>query len=81
MNGDAAQWGWQEHLLASAVDALHAANWQRAGKKNAPRPKPVRRPGAVDPNERRFTGTSRSIEELRAVLREKWSMAETEEVG
>lgn len=40
-----AEWGVVEHLLAGAVDALNVANWQRVGKKNAPRPKPVKRPG------------------------------------
>ena len=36
-------WGVTEHLLAAAVDALNAANWQRGGK--GQRPKPIRRPG------------------------------------
>jgi hypothetical protein len=45
MHPEYAEWGVVEHLLATTVDALHAANWQRAGKKNAPRPKPVKRPG------------------------------------
>jgi len=43
--GEAADWGATEHLLAAAVDALHAANWQRSGKKGSQRPKPLRRPG------------------------------------
>lgn len=33
------------HLLAAAVDLLAGGNWQRAGKKNAAKPKPVPRPG------------------------------------
>jgi hypothetical protein len=45
VNGDAAAWGITEHLLAAAVDALNAANWQRAGDKKLPRPKPIPRPG------------------------------------
>jgi hypothetical protein len=32
-------------LLAHAVDLLAGGNWQRAGKKNAPKPKPIPRPG------------------------------------
>lgn len=43
INGDAARWGITEHLLASAVDALHGANWQRGGGKGS-RPKPINRP-------------------------------------
>jgi hypothetical protein len=43
--GDQAEWGAVEHLLAAAVDALHAANWQRSGRKGAKRPTPIRRPG------------------------------------
>lgn len=37
-------WGIPEYLLAAAVDALHAANWQRGGGKGK-RPKPIPRPG------------------------------------
>ncbi len=43
--GEAARWGDLEHLVATAIDALAAGNWQRAGKPHAPRPKPVKRPG------------------------------------
>jgi len=45
MVGEAADWGAAEHLLAAAVDALHAANWQRGARKGSQRPKPIRRPG------------------------------------
>lgn len=38
------RWGDVEHLLADVVDALWGANWQRAGDKRAPRPKPRVRP-------------------------------------
>lgn len=44
MNGEAALWGVTDYLLAAAVDALNAANWQRAGDKKAHRPKPLPRP-------------------------------------
>lgn len=44
IHGEAATWGPTEHLLAVAVDVLQGANWQRAGKKSAPRPKPIERP-------------------------------------
>jgi hypothetical protein len=38
------RWTTTEQLLAGAVDVLQAANWQRAGKKTAAKPKPVPRP-------------------------------------
>lgn len=40
-------WGLPEQLLAAAVDALQAANWQRQGGKGT-RPKPIPRPGVRD---------------------------------
>lgn len=42
-----AQWDRQSQLLAAAVDVLAVANWQRAGDKNNPRPKPIPRPGVA----------------------------------
>lgn len=61
IHGDAAQWDATEHLLAAAVDALNAANWQRSGGKGR-RPKPVPRPGRPK-NERKLGSASMSIEE------------------
>lgn len=49
--GEAAHWGVAEYLLATVVDALEAANWQRGNqgaKTPSPRPKPVHRPGVKD---------------------------------
>lgn len=43
MDPDGAAWDLRNQLLAGAVDALQAGNWQRAGDKNAKRPDPVRR--------------------------------------
>lgn len=40
-----ADWGPAEYLLALVVDVLQSGNWQRAGKPNAPKPKPLQRPG------------------------------------
>lgn len=37
-------WSIEAQLLAEAVDALNQANWQRAGRQTAPRPKRVPRP-------------------------------------
>jgi hypothetical protein len=44
VHGETAEWTVTEHLLAAAVDALHAANWQRGGGKQQ-KPKPIDRPG------------------------------------
>lgn len=44
---ESAGWGHSEQLLAAAVDALHAANWQRGGR--GTRPKPIARPGVRRP--------------------------------
>lgn len=38
------RWSIEAQLLADVVDVLAIANWQRAGKKHAPKPKPVERP-------------------------------------
>ena len=43
--GAAVAWSLTDHLLATVVDALHNANWQRGGGKGS-RPKPIERPGA-----------------------------------
>lgn len=47
MYGSDAPWDKTQHLLASIVDVLNNANWQRAGNNNLPRPRPMERP---DPN-------------------------------
>lgn len=39
-----AVWSVEAQLLATIADSLAWANWQRAGKKNAPKPKPLERP-------------------------------------
>lgn len=43
--GEAGEWGYVEHLLATVVDLLAGANWQRAGDKKVKAPKPIPRPG------------------------------------
>lgn len=40
-------WGTETHLLASVLDSLQAANWQRSGGRGS-RPKGVRRPRKVE---------------------------------
>ncbi|WNT44408.1 tail assembly chaperone [Microbacterium phage Nicky22] len=37
-------WSIEAQLLATIADTLAVANWQRAGKKTAPKPKPIPRP-------------------------------------
>lgn len=53
--GAKAQWTTLEYLVAAAVDALNAGNWQRGGGKGK-RPKPVPRPG--DRQARKIGGTT-----------------------
>mgnify|MGYP001148205467 CR=1 FL=1 len=64
--GEDAEWSLTDHLLASVIDVLNAANWQRGGGKGS-RPKPVSRPGVKDKGSEHF-GTAVSIEELRRRL-------------
>lgn len=42
MHGE--HWRPRDQLLAAIVDILQVGNWQRAGKKSAPKPKPIPRP-------------------------------------
>lgn len=37
-------WSIEGQLLAAVIDLTQSANWQRAGKKSAPKPKPLPRP-------------------------------------
>lgn len=62
-----AEWGATEHLLATAVDVLQMANWQRQGK--GARPKPLPRPGAKDQAVR--MGKSRPLSETRDLF-DRW---------
>jgi hypothetical protein len=45
MNDGEPPWGVTDYLLAAVVDLLANANWQRQGKKSAPKPRPIKRPG------------------------------------
>lgn len=58
-------WTRGEVLLASAVDALRGANWQRA-KGRGPRPKPIKVPG-YGPTEKKF-GRAADVETVRSYL-------------
>lgn len=45
VHGERVLWSAETHLLAHVADLLAAGNWQRAGRRNAQKPKPVPRPG------------------------------------
>lgn len=59
------RWELTDTLLAHIADLLAGANWQRAGNKNAPRPKPIPRPGVKPHGEKRLGTASMSIDEWR----------------
>lgn len=70
LHGDG--WTATEHLLAAAVDALNAANWQRgnAGNKSpSPKPKPVPRPGDAAEASTHKLSPAETAERLRALRR------------
>lgn len=62
-----ARWSLQAHLLALAVDALSAANWQRSGGKGSRRPEPIPRPG-VAPANRQTSGLVMDTDTYRRML-------------
>lgn len=53
-------WDLQAHLLASAVDLLAGANWQRSGRKTG-KPKPIKRP-----KPRKHSTGGRELDDFRA---------------
>lgn len=63
-------WTVDTYLLAMIADHLAAANWQRAGKKNAPKPERLPRPGVEDQRKqtRRFGTKSFTVDEMRRRL-------------
>lgn len=65
--GEDAAWSLECLLLAGIHDVLAAANWQRAGNNNAPRPKPIPRPGVKPAGERRL-GRAQPVSAIRARL-------------
>lgn len=56
VHGEDAAWSLGDHLLAHIADLLAGANWQRAGDKAVPRPKPLPRPG-VGPKRLTLSGS------------------------
>ena len=68
-----AAWGLSEHLLASIVDALNAANWQRGGDPKAKRPKPVERPG-IEPEGVQIGSDVRPLPDVQALFERRRMM-------
>jgi len=62
--------------LAAVVDILQLANWQRAGKKSNPRPKPLKRPG----DKNRVGTVGRSVADFDAVYAKATARVESGEV-
>lgn len=57
-------WSTSDYLLATAVDYLAGANWQRGGGKGR-RPRPVERPGKT---QRTRMGKARPLAEAQEIL-------------
>lgn len=60
-------WSLTDHLLALVHDQLALANWQRAGKKRGPKPKPIS-PLARGGSKKHGGGHGRSDDEVKALL-------------
>lgn len=70
LDGETAVWGLTEQLLAAIADGVRVGNWQRGGDKKVKRPKPIPRPGVVDPSARKFKANKTySVDELRDRLK------------
>ncbi len=69
VGGPQFEWSATDYLLAAAVDAIRAGNWQRSGKASAPKPKPLPRPG----DRRRFGGKRSFSTEQMDRLMASWS--------
>lgn len=66
-HGPKADWGNSEELSARTIEVLQWANWQRAGDKTAPKPRPLTRPGeekATDSTRQHFGDEPMSIAEF-----------------
>ncbi|WP_126416353.1 DUF5361 domain-containing protein [Trueperella bialowiezensis] len=69
-------WGWQEILLAQAVDVLHVLVWMQTadGRKGRNRPKPIPRPPA-------FRAPTTSNDDGEGVVRRQGDRLTQEEIA
>lgn len=72
LGADRAEWDLTPMLLAAIADALHVANWQRAGNKKNPKPKQIPRPGVASAPVERFGNARHTVTEMRLIL-DTWS--------
>jgi hypothetical protein len=63
-------WTTESQILASVLDALNAANWQRAGNKNARKPTPLERPW--DKPRARYGSGAMPYDEIDAWMKSTW---------
>lgn len=71
---EAVEWDLHANLLAAIADAVQQGNWQRAGNRNAPRPKRIPRPGLAGGDEPKRFGTAKhTVSEMRLIL-DTWSV-------
>lgn len=63
--GSDAAWTAETHLLASAIDVLAGANWQRGGGEGR-QPRPIPRPGDEFRKQGRTTKVASRAEQFRA---------------
>lgn len=68
--GDNAAWTEEAHLIARVVDALHGANWQRAGSPGKA-PSPITRPMDAGAEANRETREKARFERFLARQRER----------
>ena len=57
LHDERSDWGYAEELLARLIESTWEANWQRAGRAHAPRPKPLQRPWEVTPKTTQHFGS------------------------
>ena len=70
IGGPSFAWTTTEHLLASVVDVLAVANWQRSGRSRGRRPQPIERPG--NRRTKRYGRAKYTIDEMRDRMA-RWS--------
>ena len=77
IQGDAAEWGTTDYLLAIVADVLQGANYQRGGGKGR-KPKPIQRPGKKPQGESQHFGADPlPLEQMTAWL--GWDKKPTED--